>query len=193
MNSTYTKYLLRMKNDNNCFDTTDNQIRQMVSRTAVNTVLQKQNQVLKTTFVMKVPKHSGSKTLFRMKPWISDSGTSKVFSRFRCLNAGLGNRGLASNKQFYRHCPLCEKDGVVAPNNEVHLLVACPALESYRAKCGVGAFLNAMRILRPAISLSKLYSLYLSDCDTSKIKQRALSLYYMLKAWHDELGIDFKF
>ena len=122
-NSSYTKYLLKIKSDNNCFDTTDEQIRQLVSHNAYKIVQQQQKQVFKTTFAMRLPLHSQKKTLFKLKPWVSDSGISKVFARFRCLNVGLGNRGPASDNNFYKQCPLCERTGMVFPNNEVCTLL----------------------------------------------------------------------
>ena len=73
------------------------------------------------------------------------------------------------------------------------MLIECSSLSSYRAKCSIGPFLEAMRLVRPGISAWKLYSLFLADSELAKIRQRALGLYYMLKAWHDELGITMKF
>ena len=59
---------------------------------------------------------------FRPKPWVSDSGISRIISSFRICNSGLGNRGPAKNGMFYKLCPLCSKIGIMALNNEVTLL-----------------------------------------------------------------------
>ena len=56
---------------------------------------------------------------FKPKPWVSDSGVSRIISAFRICNSGLGNRGPAKNGQFYKLCPLCSNVGITALNNEV--------------------------------------------------------------------------
>ena len=119
LNSTYTRYLLKIKNDNNCFGVSDDQIKRRVGAKAVTTIRDIQEQVRKTTFPLKTPTCFKMKHTFRMKSWVSDSGVSKIFSQFRVLNTGLGNRGPASDGQHYKQCILCDRTGLIYPNNEV--------------------------------------------------------------------------
>ena len=72
------------------------------------------------------------------------------------------------------------------------MLIVCPTMEKYRKECIVGPFLEAMKILRSGLSHSGLYAAFLSDSDPSKIHRKALGLYYMLKSWHDEMGLSMK-
>ena len=72
---------------------------------------------------------------WRKPMYLEDTSWSKELTRFRVMNAGLGNRD-ADFKEFavyVQHgrvimCPLCLKGS----NNEVHLLVECEDLESRR-------------------------------------------------------------
>ena len=73
----------------------------------------------KTTFALSMPGSSTACPWFSLKPWVSDSGVSKIFAEFRTCNSGLGNRGPAKNGIRYKLCPLCYKQGVMALNNEV--------------------------------------------------------------------------
>ena len=73
-----------------------------------------------STFAMSYPGSSPGNQWFRPKRWVTDSGLSKIFSDFRGCNAGLGNRAPAKNGRYYKLCPLCEKNGQKALNNEVN-------------------------------------------------------------------------
>ena len=68
---------------------------------------------------MNGPVVSSVKDWFSPKPWVNDHGSSKIIAQFRACNIGLGNRGPAADGNFYKLCPLCDKTGLKALNNEV--------------------------------------------------------------------------
>ena len=65
----------------------------------------------------------------------------------------------------------------------------CPAMEIYRNDCDLGPFVRLYRSLKPQFSSIKIYAMYLSDRDPSKMKTRALALYSMKVAWHRLMNI----
>ena len=78
---------------------------------------------------------------WKMSAHVEEGLWSKMFSRFRCMNAGLGNRD-THYKSYAVHiedgrisdCPLC----ITGPNNEVHLLTGCTVMNRHRAQIMVG-------------------------------------------------------
>ena len=116
--SSYTRYLLKWKAATNSFALPPKEVRAAVHKAAIIDVLDQQRLVSTTTFAMNEP-HSKANHWFKPKPWVNDSGLSKIFSQFRALNSGLGNRGPAKDGNKYKLCPLCSKLGIRALNNEV--------------------------------------------------------------------------
>ena len=115
--SLYTRNLIKWKRATESFNLSPHRIRASVQAAAVSEVLSQQKISSTTTFAMNSP--GTDKTWFQPKPWVSDTGSSKIFAQFRSCNSGLGNRGPAKNGKFYKLCPLCEPSGHIALNNEV--------------------------------------------------------------------------
>ena len=72
------------------------------------------------------------KQIGSVKPWVTDSTESGVFSKFWCMNAGLGNRFPTSNGFMSESCPFCLDLGLIHTNNEVHLVVECSHFQAIR-------------------------------------------------------------
>ena len=118
--SPYTRFLLKIKAESNCLHLNSDHIRKSVKTSAINNILDQLRATSTTSFAL-MPLGSSCSRLpwFRPKPWVSDSGISRIISSFRTCNTGLGNRGPAKNGQFYKLCPLCLRTGTKALNNEV--------------------------------------------------------------------------
>ena len=163
-------------------------IKKNIQTAAINSALQLQHQTVKTTFAMNA--YSLGNAWFHPKPWVSDSGLSKIFAEFRVCNTGLGNRGPTRDGRFFKLCPLCQRDNIVVLNNEVHMLFDCPVMDRYRSMCEVGRFKEVYRRTQPQISSNKLYSIFLNDNRSDcSLKERILSLYFMHSSWIAEVGI----
>ena len=118
----YTRYLLNLKSDCNIVSlSSPKHIKESVHGAAIFDVLHQQRSSYLTTFAMSVPDRSSNQSWFKPKSWVNDHGSSKIIAQFRACNIGLGNRGPAANGQFYKMCPLCDKTGLKALNNEVCL------------------------------------------------------------------------
>ena len=120
--SPYTKHLLQCKERANAYGLTKDKIQKNVRKAAIGTVLTMIPRCQDTTFAMSIPGSGPRTPWFRPKPWVSDSGISKVFAEFRCMNAGLGNRYPALDGKRHKLCPLCKEQGIKALNNEVIIL-----------------------------------------------------------------------
>ena len=60
---------------------------------------------------------------------ITDGKESKMLSRFRVGNAGLGNRApIHGLKESIKECPLCIVSGHHFPLNEIHVVFECSTL-----------------------------------------------------------------
>ena len=118
----YTRYLLRMKSDCKIVSLTPKLIKNSVHRAAVASTLSQQQQTYQTTFAMNGAEATSGERWFRMKSWVNDSSSSKLIAQFRACNIGLGNRGPTVDGQFFKLCPLCQKTGVNALNNEVGII-----------------------------------------------------------------------
>ena len=112
--SSYARYLIKLKTASKCLQLTPDQIKKSVHNSAISNIYHQLHATSTTSF----PLMSG-RCSFKPKPWVSDSGVSRIISTFRICNSGLGNRGPAKNGQFYKLCPLCSKAGLTALNNEV--------------------------------------------------------------------------
>ena len=121
--SPYTRYLLKWKGATGSFGLPPKQIKSSIKRSAINSVLDQNKTTCTSTFAMNSPSPHTSKSWFRTKSWVTDSGISKIISQFRVCNSGLGNRIPAKNGQFYKLCPLCIKNSVTALNNEVRFII----------------------------------------------------------------------
>ena len=184
--SSYTTYLNKCKSSIDGYGIGPMQLKKNARHAAINSSLRLQTATSKTSFAMNPYRHS--EAWFRMKPWVSDSGMSKLYAEFRSCNSGLGNRAPRKDGQTFKLCPLCEKIGLSALNNEVHLLFDCPIMETYRNQCEVGRFLQFHRRMQPQISSFKLYAMFLNDRRCSNLKETILSLYHMRLSWDVEIG-----
>ena len=118
--SSYARYLLKLKTSTNCLLMNPDQIKKSVHNSAIANIFNQLHATSTTSFPLMQERCSYSKLpWFKIKPWVSDSGVSRIISTFRICNSGLGNRGPAKNGQFYKLCPLCSRAGLVALNNEV--------------------------------------------------------------------------
>lgn len=116
----YTRSLSNLKADCGIPDLAcPRQIKDSVQKAAIRSVVLRQKSTYVTTFAMSCPGYSAIQRWFKPKAWVNDSGASKILAQFRACNSGLGNRGPAANGQFYKLCPLCDRTGVKALNNEV--------------------------------------------------------------------------
>ena len=115
--SLYTRSLIKWKEATGSYNLSPHQIRASVQAAAISDIKYQQRISSTTTFAMNTSE--ADKTWFKPKPWVSDTGSSKIFAQFRSCNSGLGNRGPAKNGKFYKLCPLCELSGHTALNNEV--------------------------------------------------------------------------
>ena len=118
--SPYSRYLFKWKQMTNSYDLHPKQIKSSVRSAAISSIMSQQNLTRISTFAMNPPGDTSIHQWFRPKQWVSDSGFSQIFSQFRSCNAGLGNRAPAKNGQYYKLCPLCEREGRTALNNEVN-------------------------------------------------------------------------
>ena len=117
--SPYTRYLIQWKERINAYGLSKDQIAKNVKKAAIHHVLAMVPRFQETTFAMSLPGSCSRLPWFKSKAWVSDSGISKIFAEFRCMNAGLGNRCPAIDGKRYKLCPLCKKQGITALNNEV--------------------------------------------------------------------------
>ena len=117
--SPYFRYVLKWKEKTESFDLTPTQIKKVVKKAAISSIIMQQKITSTTTFSMTPPGSSPSNQWFKPKSWVSDSGISQIFAQFRSCNAGFGNRGPAKNGMIYKLCPLCAKNNQKALNNEV--------------------------------------------------------------------------
>ena len=83
-----------------------------------------------TLYLMPIPE-----TWWKLQPHVEEGRWSKTLSKFRCMNAGLGNRNVYYKnyaafieKGRVAYCPLC-LDG---RNDETHLVTECEEMESAR-------------------------------------------------------------
>ena len=135
-------------------------IKKAVKKASIRSVLDQRKATGISCFSMNPPQCSKNQSWFKPKTWVSDSSTSKIIAIFRTCNAGLGNRVPASDGKQYKLCPLCAKRGNNALNNEVHMVMECPELESYRKTCSIGVFISTYRAIYPTISSIKLYGMF---------------------------------
>ena len=117
--SPYTRNLIKWKEATNSFGKTPDQIKECVKQSAIKDVLEKQSVNCVSSFALSTPGPSSENSWFKPKKWVNDSGFCKIYSEFRSCNSGLGNRGPCKDGRFFKLCPLCHKDGLVALNNEV--------------------------------------------------------------------------
>ena len=188
-NSAYYRNLMKVKSSLNVFGCSESQIKTASHRSAIHYVLKEQARCSSTTFAMSKPGKMSRYKWFKTKPWVEDSLTVKIFNEFRSCNAGLGNRGPTKDGYFYKLCPLCRENGLIAINNEVHMVIDCPGLSQSRNMCSLGKFVNSMRRIFPTISSVKLYSLYMSDDRSEEISEKSYCLFSMKDAWEQQLRV----
>ena len=121
--SPYTRHLLKWKSVTNSSLLSIKAVKKSVHDAAVQDVVTQQQEHSTTTFAMDLPDAVHGTKWFKPKPWVSDSSRSKVISRFRVCNAGLGNRGPTKDGQYFSLCPLCAKEGKQVLNNEVRVCI----------------------------------------------------------------------
>ena len=117
--SPYLKYLNKWKTATNSFGIHQKQIRKNVKHYAIKDVHDRQHATSSTSFPLNCPGTMPANRWFSPKPWINDSGFTKIFAEFRSCNARLGNRGPTKDGRFFKLCPLCSTDSAPQLNNEV--------------------------------------------------------------------------
>ena len=70
------------------------------------------------------------------------------------------------------------------------MVIDCPAMKPYRDSCGIAAFISSMRVLKPQISSTKVYALYLDDKDVDQLSSKTQDLLYMYVGWFNLMEID---
>ena len=119
VHSSYYRYLSNIKETLNVFGNSPTQIKNIIHQAAVTNVLSQQRVINASTFAMSKPNPGGRYQWFKTKSWVNDSERCKIYNEFRSCNSGLGNRGPTKNGHFFKMCPLCQKRGIIAINNEV--------------------------------------------------------------------------
>lgn len=117
--SNFLKSLNKWKTATNSFGIHPKQIRKNVKHYAIKDVHDRQHATSTTSFSMNCPGTIPANRWFCPKPWINDSGFTKIFAEFRTCNASLGNRGPTKDGRFYKLCPLCSTASTPQLNNEV--------------------------------------------------------------------------
>ena len=122
--SSYAKYLLDFRiSTGSCLSSVAH-IKSRVKSSTISHILAEKKSVMKSTIAISGPEPSLTKNgWFQKKPWVSDNSYSRVFASFRVMHTGLGNRGPLSNGKTYKLCPLCDSQGIRAPNNEVKRII----------------------------------------------------------------------
>ena len=112
----------KWKTATNSFGIHQKQIRKNVKHYAIKDVHDRQHATSSTSFPLNCPGTMPANRWFSPKPWINDSGFTKIFAEFRSCNARLGNRGPTKDGRFFKLCPLCSTDSAPQLNNEVTTL-----------------------------------------------------------------------
>ena len=117
--SSYLKYLMKWKDATQTFGVHSKQVGKNVKYFAIQDIINSKKMTSTTAFPLSFPGLTKHTRWFRPKPWVNDSGFTKIFAEFRTCNAGLGNRGPTKDGQFFKLCPLCSTDENINLNNEV--------------------------------------------------------------------------
>ena len=75
-------------------------------------------------------------------------------------------------------------------NFQVHLLIDCVSMGTYRRSCEIASFIEIYRRIQPTLSSIKLFAMFLDDRNPEVLKRRAVSLYTMLLGWHKLMNIE---
>ena len=117
--SSYLKYLMKWKDATQTFGVHSKQVGKNVKYFAIQDIINSKKMTSTTAFPLSFPGLTKHTRWFRPKPWVNDSGFTKIFAEFRTCNAGLGNRGPTKDGQFFKLCPLCSTAENINLNNEV--------------------------------------------------------------------------
>ena len=123
---------------------------------------------------------------------------SKSLSRFRLMNAGLGNRdtlyssdAVAVSTGEIKQCPLC----VVGKNDEIHLVTQCPQLQLARTRIKLGkgetlaSCLNSIRNRYKPESRQELLRLFLGqelDLTRTQLIHRGFALERLVDTFFEQ-------
>ena len=99
----------------------------------------------------------------QVKPWVNDSHQSAVYARFRSMNCGLGNRYPTVAGFYSKDCPFCQRNGVIAKNNEIHLAIVCPHFEHARKQTIIHSLVSDMKQMDPPMSETLIFKSLLDD------------------------------
>ena len=117
--SSYMKYLNKWKDATNSYGINPTQIRKNINHYAIKSIHNMQHATSTTSFALNCPGTISTNRWFTPKPWINDSGFTKMFAEFRNCNTRLGNRGPTKDGRFFKLCPLCSTTSSPQLNNEV--------------------------------------------------------------------------
>ena len=117
--SSYMKCLNKWKDATNSYGIHPTQIRKNITHYAIKSIHNMQHATSTTSFALSCPGTIPENRWFLPKPWVNDSGFTKMFAEFRTCNAGLGNRGPTKDGRFFKLCPLCSTASSPHLNNEV--------------------------------------------------------------------------
>ena len=110
------------------------------------------------------------------KSWLNDSPLSATFACFRSMNCGLCNRYPTVSGFSSKDCLFCESNGILAPNNEVHLVDECSHFDMVRSQTILSHLILARKSRVPPISSLSIYNSILDDKKNSR-KLRPYSNY----------------
>ena len=124
---------------------------------------------------------------------MNDSKQSAIISKFRCSDAGLGNRAPLPDGRRQKNCFLCEQEGIWAKNNEVHLIMDCPSLANERLTTGIQLYRNLHRRIRRSMTSERILAMYLGGDEPSvdMLWERAKALDVMQEAWKHKIGLNY--
>ena len=119
--------------------------------------------------------------LFKLKPWVHDGYSSKVYAMFRCNNANLGNRYPNENGYFTKLCKLCA-DPPRYLNNESHIVISCKKFEPIRRACILHKLLKYYEFCYPHMSDDLKYAKLMDNHNPRRL-YIAESLVMIYDAW----------
>ena len=134
-------------------------------------------------FTLSVPE---MKDIGKPKAWLTDSVLSETYSRFRSSNCVLGNRYATKSGFFSKVCLFCSEKGILALNNEVHLVIECQHFTPVRQQCIIGKIVSELRTWSPCPDSVFMYKFILDDQKLFR-HQVMKGLHSILSAWQHDI------
>ena len=126
-------------------------------------------------------------TIGERNEFLDDSWQSGILCSFRAGNARLGNRAPTPQGKTVKLCHLCEAIGNTVLVNELHIVLACPFLESIRLDSGLRKTMTFLSEVYSTSSEVTLIRLFLGEDSASpeELKSRAIMLARLRTKWYN--------